>query len=71
MRTKLRSKTGDIDLGRKRSKVEPCQSSGRRCKYRRRHANVTNTQRPERSFASRRTMYMAAWEWIGSALKRA
>ena len=43
MRTKLRSKTGDIDLGRKRSKAEQCQSSGRRCKYRRRHANVTNT----------------------------
>jgi len=32
MRTKLRSKTGGIDLGRKRSKVEQCQSSGRRCK---------------------------------------
>jgi len=43
MRTKLRSKTGDIDLGRKRSKAAQCQSSGRRCKYRRRHANVTNT----------------------------
>src|SRR5436190_279750 len=43
MRTKLRSKTGDIDLGRKRSKAAQCQSSGRRCKYRRRHAKVTNT----------------------------
>ena len=32
MRTKLRFKIGDIDLGRKRSRVEPCQSSGRRCK---------------------------------------
>jgi len=40
---KLRSKIGDIGLGRKRSKVEPCQSSGRRCNYDRQHANVTNT----------------------------
>src|SRR5689334_23274039 len=42
IRVKLRSKTGVIGLGRKRSKVEPCQSFDHRCKYQRRHANVTN-----------------------------
>src|SRR4029079_12766379 len=43
IRMKLRCKIGDQDHGRKKSKVEPCRSSGRRCKYRGRHANVTNT----------------------------
>ena len=66
MRTKLRSKTGDIDLGRKRSKAEQCQSSGRRCKYRRRHANVTNTP-TVRSEASRRDVQCTWLHGNGSA----
>ena len=37
MRAKLRSKIGEIDLGRKRSKAELCRSSGRRCNCPRRY----------------------------------
>jgi hypothetical protein len=66
MRTKLRSKTGDIDLGRKRSEAEQCQSSGRRCKYR-----ATTRERDQhsnsRSEASRRHVQCAWLHGNGSA----
>jgi hypothetical protein len=62
MRTKLRFKTGDIDPGRKRSKVELCQSSGRKCK-RDEHSNL-------RSETSRRDVQCTWLHGNGSAALR-